>query len=255
MRWKFPGKRKVRFRQGVPSLIIWAVLCGEPMSDRNLQSQEEQFARERQAMVERQIVARGVTDPLVLGAMKTVPRHEFVKPVDRQEAYRDGPLPIGQGQTISQPYIVALMSELMRLQGGERVLEIGTGSGYQTAVLAAMGMEVYSIEIVPALCERARGILKNERFARVHLRCGDGYQGWPDAAPFDAIMITAAPPDVPPPLLDQLKIGGRLVLPVGDDSQELFVLTKHADHIERERIIAVRFVPMTGEAQKNIDGR
>lgn len=208
------------------------------------------LAGARQAMVEKQIAARGVRDPRVLAAMAAVPRHELVPVSQRDHAYRDRPLPIGHGQTISQPYIVALMTELLELDGSERVLEIGTGSGYQTAVLAETAREVYSIEIVPELAARARGDLEGLGYDAVHLRTGDGYRGWPEKAPFDAIVVTAAPDHVPEALVEQLAVGGRLVVPVGRFYQELVVIKREPDGIVRESGIGVRFVPMTGEAQE-----
>jgi protein-L-isoaspartate(D-aspartate) O-methyltransferase len=208
---------------------------------------EGRFAALREQMVARQIEGRDVRDPRVLAAMRKVPRQLFVPPSLADEAYDDHPLPIGEGQTISQPYIVALMTELLRLKGGERVLEVGTGSGYQAAVLAETAGEVYSIEILEPLARRAAATLAELGYGRVQVRAGDGYLGWPEAAPFDAVIVTAAPDHVPQPLLDQLKIGGRLVLPVGDFYQELVVCTKTAAGITRRSVIPVRFVPMTGE--------
>jgi len=204
----------------------------------------------REAMVRDQIEARGVSDPKVLAAMRKVPRHELVPVSVRAAAYADHPLPIGHDQTISQPYIVAFMTEALALRGDERVLEIGTGSGYQAAVLAEIAKEVYTIEIVPALARRAKGDLARLGYARVVVREGDGYRGWPEHAPFDAIIVTAAPPKIPQPLLDQLKPGGRLVVPVGTSTQELTRITKAADGFRQEQLLPVRFVPMTGEAQR-----
>ena len=204
----------------------------------------------REAMVRDQIEARGVSDAKVLAAMRKVPRHELVPVSVRGSAYADHPLPIGHEQTISQPYIVAFMTEALQLRGDERVLEIGTGSGYQAAVLAEIAKEVYSIEIVPALARRARSDLARLGYARVAVREGDGYRGWPEHAPFDAIIVTAAPPKIPQPLLDQLKPGGRLVVPVGTAVQELTRITKAPDGLREERLLPVRFVPMTGEAQR-----
>jgi protein-L-isoaspartate(D-aspartate) O-methyltransferase len=204
----------------------------------------------RHAMVEEQVRARGVHDPAVLAALEEVPRHLFVPEAERAEAYADYPLPIGAGQTISQPYIVGLMTELLGVDRGSKVLEIGTGSGYQAAVLARIAGEVYSMEIVPSLSAAAGRTLATLGYGNVHLRTGDGYRGWPEAAPFDAIVLTAAPPAVPAPLLAQLKPGGRMVVPVGVDWQELRVLTKRADGtVETRDVLPVRFVPMTGEAQ------
>jgi protein-L-isoaspartate(D-aspartate) O-methyltransferase len=200
-------------------------------------------------MVNEQIGGRGLRDPAVIEAMRDVPRHEFVPRELEARAYEDRPLPIGYGQTISQPYIVAFMSEALELRGGERVLEIGTGSGYQAAVLARLAGEVYSIEIVPELAESARATLQRLGCERVHVRTGDGYRGWPEAAPFDAIILTAAPEHVPQPLLDQLAVGGRMVLPLGEHDQDLVRLRKTAEGIARETLIPVRFVPMTGEAR------
>jgi protein-L-isoaspartate(D-aspartate) O-methyltransferase len=200
-------------------------------------------------MVAEQIAARGVTDERVLDAMRTVPRHEFVPEDLRGAAYEDRPLPIGEGQTISQPYVVAAMTELARVRPGARVLEIGTGSGYQTAVLATLGATVYSIEIVEPLGRRAAADLARLGYQNVHLRIGDGYAGWPEAAPFDAIVVTAAPPHVPRPLLEQMKVGARMVIPVGAAYQELRVITRTETGYSEESAFPVRFVPMTGAAQ------
>ncbi len=204
----------------------------------------------RERMVKDQIEARGVREPRVLEAMVTVPREEFVPRVVRKHAYDDGPLPIEDGQTISQPYIVALMTELLEVGPGERVLEIGTGSGYQSAVLAAMGVEVFTIEIRSLLCRTARERLQRLGYTSVHVRCGDGYGGWPEAAPFDGIIVTAAPERVPGPLLDQLKVGGHMVIPVGAFYQELKVITRSETGYEERSVVPVRFVPMTGQAER-----
>jgi len=204
----------------------------------------------RERMVTTQIAARGVRDPAVLQAMRTVPRHEFVPESVRRGAYADNPLPIGDGQTISQPYIVALMTELLEVEKGDRVLEIGTGSGYQAAVLAAMGIEVYTIEIRPTLCRHAGETLARLGYKNVYVRCGDGYGGWPDKAPFDGIVVTAAPERIPDPLLDQLKQGGHMVIPVGAFYQELKVITRTADGFSERSAVPVRFVPMTGEVER-----
>jgi protein-L-isoaspartate(D-aspartate) O-methyltransferase len=198
-----------------------------------------------EAMVREQIESRGVRDPRVLAALREVPRHRFVPREWRARAYQDGPLPIGKGQTISQPYIVAVMTELLRPEPGDRVLEIGTGSGYQAAVLARLVPQVYSIEIVPELAERARATLKELGVENVEVVTGDGYRGLPDRAPFDGILLTAAPREVPEPLLEQLAIGGRLVAPVGTTDQELRVLERTPDGIRTERLFPVRFVPFT----------
>jgi protein-L-isoaspartate(D-aspartate) O-methyltransferase len=206
---------------------------------------------QRHEMVRAQIEALGITDASVLAAMRAVPRHEFVPGALVPYAYDDRPLPIGEGQTISQPYIVALMTELARLSEGSRVLEIGTGSGYQAAVLAEMKADVYTIEIVAPLAERARQALTRLGYENIHYRIGDGYAGWPEAAPFDAVLVTAAPDHVPQPLVDQLKMGGRLVIPVGGVAQNLVVITRTPEGTRREEIAHVRFVPMTGEAEEH----
>jgi protein-L-isoaspartate(D-aspartate) O-methyltransferase len=207
-------------------------------------------ARAREQMVRDQIEARGVADPAVLKALRAVPRHELVPEAARDRAYGDHPLPIGYDQTISQPYIVALMTELSRVKPGSRVLEIGTGSGYQAAVLAEVGAEVYSIEIVEPLAERAtRDLARLGYGGRIHVRAGDGYRGWPSEAPFDAVVVTAAPPKIPQPLIDQLRVGGRMVIPVGENRQRLRVLIRTEDGVLEEDSIPVRFVPMTGEAR------
>jgi len=213
-------------------------------------AEEDIFGKQREAMVVTQIESRAVKDPLVLKAMREVPRHLFVPENLREVAYADGPLPIGEGQTISQPYIVALMTELLDLKGGEKVLEIGTGSGYQAAILAEIASEVYTIEIIKILADRAESTLKSMDYENITVRCGDGYQGWKEHAPFDGIMVTAAPDHIPQPLVDQLKIGARLVIPVGDLFQELIVVTRTKKGIEKQGVIPVRFVPMTGEAEK-----
>ena len=212
-------------------------------------------AAEREAMVREQIEARGVRTAAVLQAMRKVPRQEFVPESARRAAYDDCPLPIGQGQTISQPYIVALMTELARLTPESRVLEVGTGSGYQAAVLAELAAEVYTIEIVPELAHRAEGDLVRLGYKNVHFRIGDGYRGWPELAPFDAIVVTAAPEKIPPPLLEQLKVGGRLVIPVGGYQQELKVVTRTAGGYREETSGSVRFVPMTGQARPERNGK
>lgn len=214
-------------------------------------SNESDRSAERERMVKTQIEARGVRDARVLDAMREVPRHEFVPEAYRADAYRDGPLPIGDGQTISQPYIVALMSELLEVGPGDKVLEVGTGSGYQAAVLGAMGVEVYTIEIRDALCRRAESVLSRLGYESVHVRCADGYNGWPEAAPFDGIIVTAAPETIPEPLLDQLDVGARLVIPVGAFYQELKVYVMTESGVEERSVIPVRFVPMTGEVERH----
>ena len=225
------------------AVVSWAL--GPGMSH-PLASTADIYAPARQQMVRDQIERRGVRDRGVLDAMTRVPRHLFVPEALRGRAYEDGPLPIGHGQTISQPYIVAFMTEAIRPQPTDRVLEIGTGSGYQAAVLALVSREVISIEILPELGESARSRLRELGYDNVTVRIGDGYAGSPDEAPFDAILVTAAPVEVPPGLLEQLKVGGRMVIPVGDKEQHLLRLTRTSEGFERENLLPVRFVPMTG---------
>lgn len=209
------------------------------------------FTEARKAMVRDQIAARGVHDARVLEALGSVPRHEFVPEESRNLAYADRPLPIGHGQTISQPYIVAFMTAQLAPKATDRVLEIGTGSGYQAAVLARLVAEVFSIEIVEPLAQRAGADLRRLGFENVKVKSGDGFQGWPEHAPFDAIIVTCAPDHVPEPLVQQLKEGGRMIIPVGERiSQDLYLLEKRAGKIERRAVLPVRFVPMTGEAEK-----
>ena len=209
---------------------------------------QSDFAAARQRMVDEQIAARGVSDTAVLRAMRSVPRHRFVPDSLRVRAYDDRPLPIGLGQTISQPYVVAYMTEELQLSPRSRVLEVGTGSGYQAAVLAEIARAVYSIEIVPELGRSAEARLEELGYGRVHVRIGDGYAGWPEAAPFDAIIVTAAAEDVPAPLVAQLKPGGRMVLPVGpEDGEQLLVLVRKSDDgagTVTRVLLPVRFVPL-----------
>ena len=205
------------------------------------------FSEERVSMVETQIEARGVTDARVLEAMRLVPRHLFIDESFWPRAYSDGPLPISNGQTISQPYIVALMTELLQPEEHHVVLEIGTGSGYQAAVLSKLVRRVYTIEIVPELGQSAERILKRLEYNNVTVRIGDGYQGWPEQAPYDRIIVTAAPEEIPQKLVEQLKPGGRMILPVGSQrrGQDLLVLEKdQAGNVNIRQTIPVRFVPM-----------
>jgi len=206
------------------------------------------FAAARERMVEEQLVARGIENQAVLEAMRKVPRHEFTTEEMRGRAYEDRPLPIGHEQTISQPYIVAFMTEMLDPDAGDRVLEIGTGSGYQAAVLAELVDEVYTIEIVEPLAEDAAGHFEELGYDNVTARAGDGHRGWPEHAPFDAIIVTAAPDEIPQPLVDQLAEGGRMIIPVGPVGgvQELKLLRKEGDEIVTESVLPVRFVPMTG---------
>jgi protein-L-isoaspartate(D-aspartate) O-methyltransferase len=204
-------------------------------------------AAERDQMVAQQIANRGIKDERVLAAMRKVPRHEFVPESERRHAYRDTPLPIGEGQTISQPYIVALMTELARPEPSDRVLEIGTGSGYQAAVLAQIVEHVYSIEIEPTLAQRATELLQRLGYDNVTVKAGDGYAGWPEHAPFDIVVVTAAPDHIPQPLIEQLKPGGRMIAPVGPvhSTQELRVFEKNADgKVISKSVTPVRFVPL-----------
>jgi protein-L-isoaspartate(D-aspartate) O-methyltransferase len=205
---------------------------------------ETSMERLRELMVKNQIEARGVSDARVLNAMRSVERHKFVPGQHLSSAYEDHPLPIGHGQTISQPYIVALMTELCELKGDEKVLEIGTGSGYQAAVLSLLAKEVYSMEIVEPLAKSAAKKLAELGYTNVHIRVGDGYKGMPEKAPFDVIMLTASPPKIPEALIDQLGEGGILVAPEGDYSQELVTITKQNGKITKRTVTYVRFVPM-----------
>ncbi len=226
-------------------LAATAVSCAEaPGQD------AASLARAREAMVAGQIEARGVRDAKTLLAMRKVERHLFVPAHLAGEAYADHPLPIGHGQTISQPYIVAFMTEALSLRGGERVLEIGTGSGYQAAVLSQIAASVFTIEIVAPLAAEAKERLARLGCTNVEVRAGDGYLGWPEQAPFDAVIVTAAAPRIPEPLKEQLKDGGRLILPVGDEYQELIVVTRRGARFDRKSVLPVRFVPMTGTVRK-----
>lgn len=208
--------------------------------------QSDPYEKQRYTMVERQIMGRGIKDSRVLDALRTVPRHAFVPESMQDYAYEDSPLPIGHDQTISQPYIVAYMTEKLNLKGDESVLEIGTGSGYQAAVLAEMAKKVYTIEIVEALATQAQNRLKKAGYKNIEYRIGDGYVGWSEAAPFDAIIITAAPEQIPESLIAQLKIGGRMIVPVGRWAQELLLITRTETDHKIENLIPVRFVPMIG---------
>jgi protein-L-isoaspartate(D-aspartate) O-methyltransferase len=214
---------------------------------------EHPFALAQKRMVSEQLSGPGrdITNARVLAALGKVPRHELVPPALRSQAYQDRPLPIGFGQTISQPYIVAFMTEQLDPQPTDRVLEIGTGSGYQAAVLAELVAQVYTIEIIEELAKRAAADLARLGYTNVFVRAGDGYKGWPEAAPFDAVIVTCAPEQVPQPLVDQLKENGRMIIPVGPiSSQELVLLRKKGGKLERTGVLPVRFVPMTGRAQE-----
>jgi protein-L-isoaspartate(D-aspartate) O-methyltransferase len=229
---------------GIASAVAAASMLAKTPSD-----DSSVWEKDRRSMIERHLRNRGISSPAVLAAMEEVPRHRFVPAGHQAEAYGDHPLPIGLGQTISQPYIVALMTELLEPKRNQRVLEIGTGSGYQAAILSRVVAEVYSIEIVDELARRATRTLAELGYDNVHVRSGDGYDGWPEQAPFDAVILTAAPPRIPAPLLEQLRPGGRMVLPLGEATQDLLVLTRTADGYDRRVVAPVRFVPMTGKVQ------
>ncbi len=242
---------------GTSTLLITLILfggCSVGRTDRTTASphqaeQTSNWAVQRREMVESQLRARDIFSPTVLTAMARVPRHLFVPLKERALSYNDHPLPIGYQQTISQPYIVAYMTQLLNLPEEAKVLEIGTGSGYQAAVLAEVANEVYTIEILPELAERAVSTFAQLGIGGVQVRVGDGYLGWPEQAPFDGIIVTAAPDHVPQPLIEQLAVGGKLVLPVGRGFQIMTVLTKTEGGITTSETIPVRFVPMTGRAR------
>jgi protein-L-isoaspartate(D-aspartate) O-methyltransferase len=233
--------------------MIGALAGIEMAAPRATLAADDAFAQARQRMVEDQLAGtgRGITNTRVLAAMGKVPRQEFVPEDLRARAYQDSPLPIGHGQTISQPYIVAFMTEQLDPKPTDRVLEIGTGSGYQAAVLAGLTAQVYTVEIIRDLAQRAEADLKRLGYTNVHVRVGDGYKGWAEAAPFDAIIVTCAPEKVPPPLIEQLKDGGRMIIPIGAGwDQELVLLRKQGGKLERHAVLPVRFVPMTGQSRK-----
>ena len=220
-------------------LLLFCLCCASDQKESNW------WHKKVEVMVKTQLEERGIKDKRVLQVMRETPRHLFIPERFKDVAYEDGPLPIGNGQTISQPYIVALMTELLELNGNERILEIGTGSGYQAAILSPLAKEVYAIEIIKSLAEKATQKLKEMQYRNVKVKWGDGYQGWIEHAPFDAIIVTAAPDQVPQILIDQMKIGGKLVLPVGTYFQKLKLITKLRDgKIEEENVTSVRFVPM-----------
>ena len=245
-------------RYAVFGLMGWILGCssetttmvGEPSEDQRV-DRGNRYQELRAQMVRQQLERRDITDRDVLDAMRAVPRHEFVPERLRGQAYEDHPLPIDQGQTISQPYIVALMTQLAKVRRDSRVLDVGTGSGYQAAVLSHLARQVHSIEIVPELAQQAGRRLRRLEITNVQVRTGDGYQGWPDKAPFDVIIVAAAPDHVPDPLVQQLAVGGRLVIPVGSTHQKLMVVRKRPDGTADTTIVApVSFVPMTGIAQQ-----
>jgi protein-L-isoaspartate(D-aspartate) O-methyltransferase len=234
----------------LPGALGMLVGCREGSVQPKSESSEDDWRAQRERMLAEQLAARGIRDERVLAAMRKVPRHRFVQASEASHAYEDRPLPIGHGQTISQPYIVAYMSQALELSGDERVLDVGTGSGYQAAILGELAREVWSIEIVAPLAASAGERLSALGYQNVHVRCGDGYLGWPEHAPYDAILVAAAPDHVPQPLVDQLALGGRMILPVGKSEQDLVLLRKTPTGIVQEDVLPVRFVPMTGVAEE-----
>ena len=231
----------------IPCLIVIPGCSADSRGGPSFTDPQRQAERDR--MVDEQIIPRGIKDPTVLAAMRRIPRHRFVPAFYSAFAYGDGPLPIGYGQTISQPSLVALMTEALALQGAKKVLEVGTGSGYQAAVLAEIVPTVFTIEIVEPLATEAAQTLAELGYRNIHTRVGDGYQGWPEEAPFDAIIVTAAPDHVPQPLLDQLVVGGRLILPVGKVFQELALYRRTKEGYDRTVLTLVRFVPLIHKDQ------
>jgi protein-L-isoaspartate(D-aspartate) O-methyltransferase len=250
------SKRRTEFFHFGPALVLFLQAlspAGQALQQPPGESPDAYHAA-RRVMIERDLRGRGIKDPRVLAAMAAVPRHRFVPENLRVRAYEDRPLPIGENQTISQPYIVALMSELLELKPTDRVLEIGTGSGYQTAVLAHLVAEVSSIEIIPSLGARAKRILDELDFKNIELKIGDGFYGWEDRGPFDAILVTAAAPKIPEPLARQLRDGGRLVMPLGapGKSQRLIRARQSAGRLKTEDLSEVLFVPLRGAIQKPV---
>jgi len=229
----------------MPVLVLTVLACAANGAAVRYQSPDWDAARRR--MVDRQLKARDIRDARVLNAMLAVPRHLFVPEAQRADAYGDFPLPIGHGQTISQPYIVGFTTQELQLQPDHKVLEIGTGSGYQAAVLSQLARQVYTIEIVAPLAERARETLQALGYRNIEVRTGNGYLGWPEQAPFDRIMVTAAPDEIPGALVEQLKIGGIMAIPVGSVIQELRILRRTATGLETLKTLPVQFVPMTGK--------
>jgi protein-L-isoaspartate(D-aspartate) O-methyltransferase len=231
----------------VKNLIIWLIShvhIKNTSEEPQMKNAKKTFTEERESMVSTQIKSRGIKDARVLEAMEKVPRHVFVPENMRKFAYNDEPLPIGKGQTISQPYIVAYMTEILQLSSEEKVLEVGTGSGYQAAVLAEIAKEVFTVEIIDELSKNAQEVLQAEGYTNIHFRVSDGACGWEKNAPYDAIMVTAAPPEVPRALQDQLKIGGRMVVPVGDAFQELVLIVREKNRFKKKKLLPVRFVPL-----------
>jgi protein-L-isoaspartate(D-aspartate) O-methyltransferase len=246
-RWR-PDRARVALAMSTLFLALTFACNGN--GGRSTPDDEENLAKLRDSMVTRQLQGRDVVSKPVLEAMRKVPRHKFVPPSLIRYAYSDQPLSIGEGQTISQPYIVGIMTQVLRPKPEDKILEIGTGSGYQAAVLAEIVKEVFTIEIVESLGKSARKLLEDLDYKNIHVRIGDGYKGWPSEAPFDGVIVTAAPDHVPEPLKQQLKVGGRLVIPVGRGEQALIVITRTEEGFVEETVLGVRFVPMTGEAQE-----
>ena len=247
-RWNGSGMRQCTVRATVCGLLVWCLLS---LVSGGRAVAQQRFELQREAMVQKALEAEGIRNPRVLEAMRKVPRHEFVRTADRARAYEDTALPIGNQQTISPPYVVAYMTEVLDPGPEDRVLEIGTGSGYQAAVLGAICRDVYTIEIVPQLAKQATRRLQELDFANVHVREGDGYKGWEEHAPFDRIIVTCSPESIPQPLIDQLKEGGRMIIPVGERYQQSFHLLKKEDgELRDEKLISTLFVPMTGESEE-----
>ena len=239
------ARRTTTLRVSVLAVLLAWAACGRPAA--GVQSPPPDWDAERQRMIDDQLRARDISSPRVLEAMRKVPRHLFVPEPYRDRAYGDFPLPIGFEQTISQPYIVAFMTQALGVERGHRVLEIGTGSAYQAAVLGELTNEVYSIEIVAPLADRARETLTALGYRHVQVRTGNGYLGWPEHAPFDRIIVTAAPAEIPPALVEQLKVGGVMAIPVGTTDQDLLILRKTDRGMQTVGTLPVRFVPMTGK--------
>ncbi len=238
----------MKFSSLIPLLALFipaVTMCTSPQA-----GEQRDLAAERRRMVEQQLRGRDITDPRVLAAMEKVPRHLFVPENVRHQAYGDHPVPIGHGQTISQPYIVAFMTQALDVKREHRVLEIGTGSGYQAAILGELAGEVYTMEIIEPLAQSARETLERLGYENVHVRAGNGYEGWPEHAPYDRIMVTAAPEEVPPALVEQLEVGGLMAIPVGGLVQELRILRRTERGTETLKTLPVRFVPMTGKKDR-----
>lgn len=242
---------QARYRLILPIILAFIACQSGGSLDNRVNAQDDPFKTAREEMVDSQIRARGINDGDIIRAMRKVPRHMFVPEPQRKLAYRDTPLPIGLSQTISQPFIVAYMTDAADISKSDKVLEIGTGSGYQAAILGEIAREVYSIEIVEELASRSSKLLEELDYKNVFVKHGNGYLGWPEKAPFDAIVVTAAPDEIPPLLIEQLKVGGKMVVPVGKGDQEMVIITKKRDGVTERRTMPVRFVPMTGKPESN----